>query len=134
MTDGSSEPPGRIATREQKDNIYPCSVSIDQGAQGCYFPCCSLILSVYKTPKTRREREGSTGEPIRTILKYQCQYDTGLKNRKTKNLKYLQLYKGWGQFVPAGPGAAAASSGVFLGKLWAHGEGTSRAHWQLTEK
>lgn len=36
--------------------------------------------------------------------------------------------------VPTGPGAAPASVGVFLGKLWARGEGTSRAHWQLTQK
>lgn len=26
------------------------------------------------------------------------------------------------------------SGGVFLGKLWAHSEGTSRAHWQRTER
>lgn len=30
------------------------------------------------------------------------------------------------QFIPTGPGAAPASVGVFLGKLWAHGEVTSK--------
>lgn len=72
-----------------------CVYSTTREPKGSTSPCPSPILSFYKTPKNRRVREGSTGSPSESNVKYQCQYDTGLRNRKSK----LSIYS----FTKDGP-------------------------------
>lgn len=75
--------------------MYVC-VFHNQGAKGSVSLCPSPILSFYKCPpKQESERGQHRRAHLRTILKYQCQYDTGLRNRKSK----LSIYS----FTKDGP-------------------------------